>query len=77
VDEADAIELRELIAEHRERTASTIAGQVLERFDEFLPSFVKVFPRDYKRALAELSEADGKGDEGIDVVLPTAPAPAP
>jgi len=77
VDEADAIELRELIAEHRERTASTVAAIVLERFDELLPAFVKVFPRDYKRALAELSEADGRGDEGIDVVLPTAPATAP
>jgi glutamate synthase domain-containing protein 2/glutamate synthase domain-containing protein 1/glutamate synthase domain-containing protein 3 len=77
VDEADAIELRELIAEHRERTASTVAAILLERFDELLPAFVKVFPRDYKRALADLSEADGRGDEGIDVVLPTAPATAP
>jgi len=76
VDEADAIELRELIAEHRERTGSAVAAQVLDGFDELLPAFVKVFPRDYKRALAELSEADGKGDEGVDVVLPTAPAPA-
>jgi glutamate synthase (NADPH/NADH) large chain/glutamate synthase (ferredoxin) len=76
VDEADAIELRELIAEHRERTGSAVAAQVLDSFDELLPAFVKVFPRDYKRALAELSEADGKGDEGVDVVLPTAPAPA-
>ena len=76
VDEADAIELRELIAEHAERTGSTVATRVLEHFDELLPVFVKVFPRDYKRALAELSEADGKGDEGADVVLPTAPATA-
>jgi glutamate synthase domain-containing protein 2/glutamate synthase domain-containing protein 1/glutamate synthase domain-containing protein 3 len=76
VDEADAIELRELIAEHGERTGSSVAARVLETFDTLLPSFVKVFPRDYKRALAELSEADGKGDEGADVVLPTAPAPA-
>jgi len=77
VDEADAIELRELIAEHAERTGSTVAARVLENFDKLLPAFVKVFPRDYKRALAELSESDGKGDEGADVVLPTAPATAP
>jgi glutamate synthase domain-containing protein 3 len=77
VDAADAIELRELIAEHRERTGSPVAAHVLDGFDELLPAFVKVFPRDYKRALAELSEADGKGDEGIDVVLPAAPASAP
>jgi glutamate synthase domain-containing protein 3 len=53
-----------------------VAASVLDRFDALLPAFVKVFPRDYKRALAELSEADGRGDEGIDVVLPPAPAPA-
>jgi glutamate synthase domain-containing protein 3 len=76
VDAADAIELRELIAEHGERTGSPVASRVLERFDELLPAFVKVYPRDYKRALAELSEADGRGDEGADVVLPTAPAAA-
>jgi glutamate synthase (NADPH/NADH) large chain/glutamate synthase (ferredoxin) len=52
-DEADAIELRELIAEHTERTGSTVGARVLERFAELLPRFVKVFPRDYKRVLAE------------------------
>jgi glutamate synthase (NADPH) large chain len=76
VDGAEAIELRELIAEHSECTGSAVAARVLEGFDELLPAFVKVFPRDYKRALAELSKADGKGDQGIDVVLPIAPAPA-
>ena len=49
---------------------------VLEGFEELLPAFVKIFPRDYKRALAELSKADGKGDQANDVVLPIAPAPA-
>jgi glutamate synthase (NADPH) large chain len=76
VDDADAIELRELIAEHGERTGSPVAARVLERFETLLPRFVKVFPRDYKRALAELSAADGKGGDGAGVVLPTAPAVA-
>jgi glutamate synthase domain-containing protein 2/glutamate synthase domain-containing protein 1/glutamate synthase domain-containing protein 3 len=76
VDGAEAIELRELIAEHAERTGSAMAARVLEGFEELLPAFVKIFPRDYKRALAELSKADGKGDQAIDVVLPIAPAPA-
>jgi len=53
--EADAIELRELVAEHAARTGSTVAGRVLEHWDELLPKFVKVMPHDYKRALAELA----------------------
>jgi glutamate synthase (NADPH/NADH) large chain/glutamate synthase (ferredoxin) len=55
--EADVIELRELIAEHEQRTGSQLAGDVLARFDALLAAgaFVKVMPHDYKRVLAELA----------------------
>jgi glutamate synthase domain-containing protein 2/glutamate synthase domain-containing protein 1/glutamate synthase domain-containing protein 3 len=51
----DAAELRELIAEHAQRTASPVAARVLDEFDVLLASgaFVKVMPHDYKRVLAE------------------------
>ncbi len=51
----DAVELRALIAEHGERTASPVAARVLAEFDELLGrgAFVKVMPHDYKRVLAE------------------------
>ncbi|MGZ4271732.1 MAG: GltB/FmdC/FwdC-like GXGXG domain-containing protein, partial [Solirubrobacteraceae bacterium] len=49
----DAEEVRALIEEHARRTQSPVAARVLERFDELRPSFVKVFPTDYKRVLAE------------------------
>jgi glutamate synthase (NADPH) large chain len=52
----DARELRELIAEHAQRTGSPVAERVLARWSEFLPKFVKVMPHDYKRALRELAE---------------------
>jgi glutamate synthase domain-containing protein 2/glutamate synthase domain-containing protein 1/glutamate synthase domain-containing protein 3 len=54
----DADELRALIAEHGRRTASPVAADVLERFDELLAkgTFVKVMPHDYKRVLAERAE---------------------
>ncbi|HEV2820916.1 MAG TPA: hypothetical protein VGW11_10445, partial [Solirubrobacteraceae bacterium] len=58
LDEADAIELRTLVAEHGERTASPVARRVLEQWDALLPRFVKVFPTDYKRVLAELAEQE-------------------
>jgi glutamate synthase domain-containing protein 3 len=49
----DAAELRGLIEKHREHTGSAVAADVLERWDEVLPQFVKVMPTDYKRVLEE------------------------
>ncbi|MDX6697717.1 MAG: glutamate synthase large chain [Solirubrobacteraceae bacterium] len=51
----DARELRELVAEHAQRTGSPVAERVLARWSELLPRFVKVMPHDYKRALEELA----------------------
>ena len=58
IEEADAIELHELIEEHHLRTQSPVAARILRDWDEYLPQFVKVMPHDYKRALAELAEAE-------------------
>ena len=58
IEEADAIELHELIEEHHLRTQSPVAARILRAWDEYLPKFVKVMPHDYKRALAELAEAE-------------------
>jgi glutamate synthase (NADPH/NADH) large chain/glutamate synthase (ferredoxin) len=51
IDEADAIELRDLIAEHERRTGSAVAARVLADWDAMLPRFVKVMPNDYRRVL--------------------------
>ena len=58
LDEGDAIELRDLVAEHERRTASPVARRVLDDWDALLAKFVKVFPTDYKRVLAELARAE-------------------
>ncbi len=52
--EADVAELKELIEKHSNYTGSTVASGILDSWDESLPKFVKVMPRDYKRALAEM-----------------------
>lgn len=67
ISESDAIELRNLIEEHGERTGSTVAERILAAWDEFLPRFKKVMPHDYKRALAELEaeEAVSTGGGGF------------
>jgi glutamate synthase domain-containing protein 2/glutamate synthase domain-containing protein 1/glutamate synthase domain-containing protein 3 len=63
IEEADAIELHELVEEHHMRTQSPVAARILRAWDEYLPKFVKVMPHDYKRALRELAEADGRAVE--------------
>jgi glutamate synthase (NADPH) large chain len=49
--------LRFWIARHAEETRSPLANRILENWDVALRTFVKVFPRDYKRVLGfELHE---------------------
>lgn len=56
VEQKDIQELHDLIAEHLERTGSTLAGGLLADWPGCVKKFVKVMPRDYKRALKQLEE---------------------
>jgi glutamate synthase domain-containing protein 2/glutamate synthase domain-containing protein 1/glutamate synthase domain-containing protein 3 len=53
MSDADADEVRALIAEHAQRTGSLVARNLLASWDRSRERFVKVMPRDYKRALEE------------------------
>jgi glutamate synthase domain-containing protein 3 len=64
LDEGDAIELRALVAEHVERTGSEVGQRVLDEWDALLPHFVKIFPTDYKRVLAERAAAEAAASNG-------------
>lgn len=81
VDEIDDVaELKELIGRHHIYTGSSVARDILDRWDECLPQFVKVMPQDYKRALSELKataalDAAGVESSGI-FTLPADLAPA-
>jgi glutamate synthase domain-containing protein 3 len=52
---ADIAELRALVEEHARVTGSERAKRILATWDVQLAKFIKVMPRDYKRALAELA----------------------
>ncbi|TMJ27175.1 MAG: glutamate synthase subunit alpha, partial [Alphaproteobacteria bacterium] len=52
----DAERLRILVERHQLRTGSARARELLEDWDQALPRFVKVMPRDYKRALLQARE---------------------
>jgi glutamate synthase domain-containing protein 3 len=64
LDEGDAIEVRALVAEHVERTDSPVGRRVLDDWDELLPRFVKIFPTDYKRVLAERAATEAAASNG-------------
>jgi glutamate synthase domain-containing protein 2/glutamate synthase domain-containing protein 1/glutamate synthase domain-containing protein 3 len=53
---ADERIVKELIANHARYTGSAQAQRILERWNEYRPKFVKVFPHEYRRALGELAE---------------------
>jgi glutamate synthase (ferredoxin) len=57
----DVEEVRELLRRHVRYTGSTVAGRILADWDAEQPRFVKVMPRDYKRALAAMRRAREEG----------------
>jgi glutamate synthase domain-containing protein 2/glutamate synthase domain-containing protein 1/glutamate synthase domain-containing protein 3 len=57
VGDGDEEELRALIAEHAQRTGSLVARNILAQWERARERFVKVMPRDYKRALEQQAEA--------------------
>jgi glutamate synthase (NADPH/NADH) large chain/glutamate synthase (ferredoxin) len=57
LSDEDAAEVRGLVQEHFDRTGSTVASGLLEDWDGARGRFVKVFPADYKRVLAEQAAA--------------------
>jgi glutamate synthase (NADPH/NADH) large chain/glutamate synthase (ferredoxin) len=64
LDEGDEIEVRALVAEHLERTGSPVAKRVLDDWDALRERFVKIYPTDYKRVLAELAAAEAAASNG-------------
>ncbi|HEY1539596.1 MAG TPA: glutamate synthase large subunit, partial [Solirubrobacteraceae bacterium] len=64
LDEGDEIEVRALVTEHLERTRSPVARRVLDDWEALRACFVKVYPADYKRVLAELAVAEAAASNG-------------
>ncbi len=55
--EPDEAILRRLIENHARHTNSRRAHEILEKWAEYRARFVKIFPKEYKRALGELAAA--------------------
>lgn len=57
-----------MIQRHARYTQSQKAAQVLANWQDMIPKFVKVMPRDYKRVLQALKDALAAGLSGDDAL---------
>ena len=53
-EDQDIKELKELIENHYNATQSPLAQRILEHWESHLGQFIKVFPEEYRQALARL-----------------------
>ncbi len=76
--EAEDVEtVRALVEEHLELAGSQLAERVLDEWELILPLFVKVMPRDYKAALADVDDLTvSSGGDGFLTVESEGPGEA-
>ena len=67
-DPEEIRELYDMIQRHITYTESSVGARVLEQWDDMVPKFVKVMPRDYKRVLQHIQEALANGLTGDDAL---------
>ncbi len=61
LDDDDRTFVTDTVSRHRELTGSPLAGRLLDRWDAAVGEFRKVMPRDYKRVLTVMREAEAAG----------------
>ncbi|HEX4378164.1 MAG TPA: glutamate synthase large subunit [Steroidobacteraceae bacterium] len=61
--------VRAMISRHLEFTGSDRARHVLDNWDEMLKKFVRIMPKDFKRAVASLKRAHDQGLSGDEAVM--------
>ncbi len=62
-------EVRGMIDRHARYTNSTRAQHILKLWDDMVPKFVKVMPKDYKRMLECIDRAEKSGFKGEEALL--------
>ena len=69
LDERDLQEVEELLKRHAVYTRSARAWQLLALWQETAAKFVKVMPRDYRRVLEALQDAEARGLVGDEALM--------
>jgi glutamate synthase (ferredoxin) len=68
-DPQEIEEVEQLIRRHAEYTRSKLAWRVLALWEEMVPRFVKVMPRDYEKILQALKKVQAQGLEGEEAMM--------
>jgi len=68
-DKEDIEEIASMIRLHADYTQSELAWRILALWEEMVPKFVKVFPRDFSRMLAATKRAEEAGMSGDEAVM--------
>ncbi|MGB0386726.1 MAG: glutamate synthase large subunit [Ardenticatenaceae bacterium] len=63
-DPDEIADVKQMIQNHFEHTASSLAWRVLSEWHDILPKFVKIMPRDYRRMLDAITRAEAMGFTG-------------
>jgi glutamate synthase (ferredoxin) len=66
---AESAEVRAMIEKHFAYTQSSRARQVLDAWEQMVPRFVKIMPKDYKRILSCIARAHGQGLTGDEAIM--------
>ena len=68
-DDGDREWLRDRISQHMVNTSSTVAERILANWSTEADRFVKVMPKDYKRVLGALAEAERTGTDAQAAIM--------
>ena len=68
-DAQEIADLRAMIERHVAYTGSDRGGYILKLWDDMVPKFVKVMPKDYKRMLECIDRAEKSGLKGEEALL--------
>ena len=60
-EKADKEKLKSMITQHIQATNSEKAKRILADFEQYLPKFKKIIPRDYKTIIEEIALFEGRG----------------
>ncbi|MCW2276683.1 glutamate synthase large subunit [Heliophilum fasciatum] len=68
-DEKDIAHVKAMIEKHVQYTGSQYAQDVLDNWEAYLPKFVRVIPKDYKRMMAAIDRAHQQGLTGTEAIM--------
>jgi glutamate synthase (NADPH) large chain len=74
LDEADVEWLREMTQAHVDATDSPVGQRILAGWRSELKHFIKVMPRDFKRVLQAIAEAERTGEDVDKAIMAAANA---